>query len=217
MEAGGDLGQGVSARGGALQVGGGKDLQPILLLQVAGSDLLADGGLQQAVGRDGAVLQKPVQAGLHREDHALGREGKLTLATSLAGRGTHSWEGRGLAAIMEGDTILKHGGNAFRGSLNKWRCQDMSMRVCAFVHMRGCVRVCVPVLTWNKPLDSHSISECTGAQCLAGKGKAVLKPSVHSVITWEQTQENAHTSDAILTSHSHGLRTCRWGCMWVVR
>ena len=50
VEAGGDLSQGVSPGGVALQVGGRDSLRPLLLLQVAGSDLLADGGLQQAVG-----------------------------------------------------------------------------------------------------------------------------------------------------------------------
>lgn len=71
MEAGGDLSQGVSAgRGGGWEEGP-ECLRGLLLLQVSGPHLLADAGLQQAVGGNGAVPEQPVQTGLHREHHPL--------------------------------------------------------------------------------------------------------------------------------------------------
>jgi len=71
MEAGRHLCQRVSAGGGGGEDEGPGDLAGLLLLQVPGTHFLADAGLQQAVGGYGTVPQQPVQAGLHREHHAL--------------------------------------------------------------------------------------------------------------------------------------------------
>ena len=71
VDVGGDLRQRVSAGGGGRGERRGGALSGFLLLQVCRTNLLADAGLQQAVGGDGATPEQPVQTGLHREHHAL--------------------------------------------------------------------------------------------------------------------------------------------------
>ena len=72
MEASGHLGQRVSPGGGGGEAhGSGGPASLLLLLQVMRPHLLADAGLQQAGGGDGAVPQQPVQAGLHWKHHSL--------------------------------------------------------------------------------------------------------------------------------------------------
>lgn len=57
MEASRHLSQRVSAGGGGGEDEGSSSMAGLLLLQVLGTHLLADAGLQQAIGRYGAVPQ----------------------------------------------------------------------------------------------------------------------------------------------------------------
>lgn len=71
METGRNLSQGVSAGGGAGGEQGPKGLRCLLLLQIQRSHFFADAGFQQAVGRNGAVPEQSVKAGLHWKHHTL--------------------------------------------------------------------------------------------------------------------------------------------------
>lgn len=79
MEASGDFGEGVSARGGAWELWGRGMQGHFLFFQVPWSHLFTDGGLQQAVGGNGAIPQQPIETGLHWAHHPLKQTSLITL------------------------------------------------------------------------------------------------------------------------------------------